>query len=217
MGVMFAFASPVIPDEAIWNRAVGETGSRTALQDALIAAARPQQALAGFHNFANPLTCYQLGSDEMLISTLMSTQTPEELPLYALDVRLHVDGSATFSSGGIVQRAYGGSHLELSEATVADHLAAFLALACKLYELGGYHGFIDVGIAVKGIAETHSATTPARAFVHTAYNADEFVRTARVSVTELRDPKAVASSMLRALFEITTGDPAFDAFTWRPA
>jgi hypothetical protein len=215
-GVVFACVAPVLADSSLWDHAVAATGGRAKLQDALVQAAKPQQASTGFHNFANQVSWYQLGADQVRLTTLAPNQPLEELPLYALDVEVRIDGSAFFSCGGVVQRRYGDTRIELSEAAVADNFASFLVLMSRFYELGAYHGFVDVGIALTGIAGTHSATIRADAFAHSPYNANEFRRTARLSAGELRKPRTVVSSVLRALFDITTGDPDFDAFTWRP-
>jgi hypothetical protein len=213
-GVLFASVAPVAAQPAIWEQAMTEAGGRDELRSALEKSAI-SQAVSGWHNFSNMKSWEQYGSDHTRLTTLRPENLAEELPVYALDVDLWLDGSGGFSCGGVVWRPDGSSRPRLQEAAIANNFASFLLLLSTLYELAGYHGSVDVGIALAGISGTHSSTIPEHAFFHNPYNADEYRRTRRVSTGELRDTKKVAGALLASLFAITTGDPNFDAFTWK--
>jgi hypothetical protein len=103
------------------------------------------------------------------------------------------------------------------ETGIAGGMASFLALMSTLYELAGYRGHVDVGVAVTGLDGAHSSTLPAGSFIQNPYNAAEYRRAERVSAHELESPQNVVSRLFRHLFEMTTSDPGFDAFTWTHA
>jgi hypothetical protein len=213
-GVLIASVAPVAAEPLVWERAVTAAGGRIELQSALKTAV-VSQAVSGLHNFSNQTSWEQLGSDQLRLTTLRPTQLGDELPLYALDVELRVDGTGEFSCGGVVWARSESSEAQFQEANAADNFASFLMLMSTLYEFAGHRGSVDVGISLTGLAGAHSSTIPAHAFLHNPYKAAEYRRTRRVSTGELRDTKEVTAAMLGPLFAITTGDPQFDAFTWR--
>jgi hypothetical protein len=100
------------------------------------------------------------------------------------------------------------------EFLIAGNLAAFLALMSRLYDLGGYRGHVDIGFAVVGLTGGVSITIRDRLMHGGSFDAREFRRHERVAAIELREPKKIASRMLRPLLELTTGDATFDAFAW---
>jgi hypothetical protein len=215
-GVLYAFAAPVLPDTSIWGRATASAGNRDKLRKAL------KDASVKTHiadtrtslNFAYQTDWHQFGSDLVRLSTLNPNEDPFPPPLYALDVDLRRDGSAQMAAGNAVSRPYGSDRNILFEIGISGTLASFLALVSKLYELAGYHGHVDVGAVVVGLTGCHSSTIPSHGFYFNPYNDPEYRRTDRVSASELRQPTSVVTSLLRHLFEETTGKEQFDAFTW---
>jgi hypothetical protein len=221
-GTVTAFARPVLPDAAIWERAAAAAGGRDGLQHALQDAARWQQTATAYDpSFARSiLDWHQLGSDELRLSTLQRNQDPTDASLTALEALLRVDGSARlFSARAAFEdasgHAYPGRVLTVTmEFIIAGNRASFLAMVSKLYDLGGYHGHLDVGVAVDGLQDAASITIVDRVMNRASYGADEFRRNERISATELHDPRSVANRLLKALFDLTTGHPDFDAFAW---
>ncbi len=219
-GGMIGFARPVLPDPAIWDRAVTSAGSRQELYDKLeTAATEPQTASAYDPSFTSRsiLTWYPRGADEVSLSTLREEQSPDDAP-YAVEASVKVDGSVHFfsaravaedrSSGPTIQRM-------IMELIIAGNFAAFLAFVSTLYEVAGYHGHVDIGVFVNGLrgARSFMVRDDFRGwFTGQPYNAPEFRRTERVSAIELREPKVVVARMLRPLFELTSGQRDFNPF-----
>lgn len=221
-GTVTAFVRPVLPDAAIWERATASAGGRDELQRVLQDAARWQQTATAYDpSFARSIVeWHQLGSDELRISTRQRNQDPTDASLTALEALVRVDGSARlFSARAAFEDAaghrYPGRVLTVTmEFIIAGNLASFLATVSTLYDLGGYHGHLDVGVAVDGLQDGASITIMDRVMHRDSYGADEFRRHERIAATELRDPRSIASRLLKPLFDLTTGDPDFDAFAW---
>lgn len=217
-GGVVAFARPVLPDSAIWDRAVASAGSRDELRRLLQRAAQwPQTAVEYDPSFGRRMVeWHQRGSDELRLSTLQERQSADEAAVYALEASLRIDGSASFFSAGAVFEDHSTSIVRnvAMEFVIAGNFASFLALMGKLFDLAHYHGHLDIGVAVNGLDGALSFTTPEHLVRRTSYNASEFRRTERVTALELREPRPFASRIFRPLFELTTGDEDFDAFTW---
>lgn len=215
---VIGFARPVLPDPAIWDWAVAAAGDRDALQRELQAAARwPQTATEYDPCFGRSvLEWHQLGSDDLRLSTLQEQQRSEDPPVYALEASIRIDGSARLFSARATFEDQSTTVVRnvAMEFIIAGNFASFLNLVCKLYELAGYHGHVDVGTAVNGLSRAVSITTPPHVIRRASYNAADFRRTQRVAASELRDPRAIAARMFKPLFELTTGDADFNAFTW---
>jgi hypothetical protein len=94
------------------------------------------------------------------------------------------------------------------EFVIAGNVASFLATVGKLYDLAGYHGHLDIGVAVDGLSGGASFTIVDRLMHRTAYDAAEFRRDTRIAAVELRDQRSVVGRLFRPLFEPTTGDPS---------
>lgn len=220
-GSVIAFARPVLPDTAIWDRALATAGDRDGLQRELQSAASwPQTATEYGPCFGRSmLEWHQLGSDELRLSSLQGHQGTDETPAYALEASLRIDGSARLFSARATFEDRSTSIVRnvAMEFIIAGNFASFLALIGKLYTLADYRGHVDIGAAVSGLNGAVSITTPAHEIRRASYNAADFRRTQRVAVSELRDPRAMATRLFRPLFELTTGDPSFDAFTWARA
>ena len=102
------------------------------------------------------------------------------------------------------------------EPAIAGSVTSFLALVGTLYELAGYHGHLDVGVAVEGLHGAVSSTVSPNSFGHSRYNANEYRRVERFSAGELAPRSDVVRRLLRHLFESTTGRVDAEPFTWVP-
>jgi hypothetical protein len=224
---LHGFARPVAPDRVIWDRALAASGGQQELQKQLGEAAGapgPQDRYSP--NLKSILHWTRRGADEWCMS---STHNPDysdpEDAAYLVDVRLNIDGRGHLFCGRAAERIRrqnrvpeGDPDLVILESVIAGNFAAFLVAMGKLYELGGYHGQVDIGLAATGLRGGYTATRFERPFAYAdeaPYNADSYPRTERIAARELGDPEQVAGRMLRHLFEATTGDEAFEPFAAR--
>jgi hypothetical protein len=216
-GLMYAVAAPLLPDNSIWDRAIASAGGRPELLAALKAAARDPQIAAPDvpQPFQTPITEWeQFGSDRARLSSIGRDQDPNDPSLYFFDVDVSRDGSAEMTSAGVIWRVPPHSELVIVEPAIAGTVASFLALVDTMYRLAGYHGHLDVGVALVGLLGAVSLIVPPSAFERNPYNAVDYQRTERVSASELAEPRDVVNRLLRHLFESTTGTVAFEPFTW---
>jgi hypothetical protein len=214
LSYLHGFTRPVAPERSIWERAVAAAGGRQQLHDALRAASDQAVARSPLSSRIAPNWRRQ-GSDEWLFSTLSDVDPDDEGVVdRAIDIRVNVDGRGHLFVGRAGARANGGM-IVIIEPVIAGSLASFLAVMGKLYELGGYNGHIDLGIAVTGIREGVSSTSSGWSHAYGGsepYRADSYTRTIRSNASALLEPRNSAASVLRDLFEATSGRDDYDPF-----
>ena len=212
LAYLHAFARPVVPDRLIWERALSVTGGQLELQGALRDAG--DKAIV-----RNPLSSRvapnwrRQEADEWLFSTLPDVDAlkePERAD-QAIDIRVNRDGRGHLFFGRAGARANAGS-IVIFESAIAGSFASFLAIMGRLYELGGYHGHVDLGLSVTGIQGGLSVGRLDSFSSVSTYRADAYPQTTGLSATELLDPRGVARALLQDLFEVTTGRDGYDPF-----
>jgi hypothetical protein len=220
LGYLHGFARPVVPDHGIWDRALAAAGGRLELQDRLRQAAASAGPSAGFSpDLRGAANWRRRGGDEWLLSTQPELDPTVDVEKAAgvVDVRLNVDGRGHLFCGRAAARrlvANGAGPLAILEVVIAGNYAAFLALMGTFYELGGYHGHVDIGLSVTGIRNAVSVTGGGGLSFggDDPYMADSYPRTRSVSAKELLSPESITRDMLRHFFEATTGREGFDPF-----
>ena len=218
-GLLHAVAAPVLPDHAIWDRACTRAGDRAELLAVLKASTEePQIATPDVPQpFRTPIREWEdLGSDRVRLSTLARDQDPTNPSMYALDVDVWRDGSAELTSAGVIWRLPPHAENVILEPAIAGTVASFLALVGALYELAGYHGHLDIGVAVEGLQGAVSSTEHPGSFPQLRYNAADYRRVERFSASELAARPNVVRRLLGHLFEATTGSTDVEPFTWAP-
>lgn len=220
LGYLQGFARPVVPDRGIWDRALAAAGDRLKLQDELRWAAARAGPPGGFSpNLKSAANWRRRGGDEWLLSTQpdLDPNLESEKAAGVVDVRLNVDGRGHLFCGRAAARRLvdaGSGPLTIIEVVIAGNYAAFLALMGKVYDLGGYHGHVDIGLNITGIRDAVSVTGGNGLSFggNDPYQADCYPRTRPVSAKELLNPESIARDMLRHFFEATTGREDFDPF-----
>lgn len=102
------------------------------------------------------------------------------------------------------------------EELIAGNLEAFLAVMATVYESAGYHGHVDIGVALEGLGGAASLVRQGRWFEDFTYGAAKFTRTGRVAAAELHRPDEVAHGLLRHFYEATTGIDGYNPFEPAP-
>jgi hypothetical protein len=225
-GCVYAFAQPVPPDQAIWDRALASAGSPDALREALADAAKqvggpPHVEVA----FKRPTYWHQQGADAWRLSTDHNREPDPQFIEYLTDLTLNIDGRGVLFFGGAAHTFAPNPNLPeqayriIYEAAIAENLAGFLAFMGALFAAASYLGPVDLGLNVVGLDGAVSAATlnrmqfPSVSRLPT-YNAPTYPRTERLgSAAELAAPEQVARRMLQRLLETTTQREDFDPFT----
>jgi hypothetical protein len=216
LGYLHGFVRPVAPDRVIWERAIQTAGGRRELQDALRKVAASTGPRRGYDpDLRGAANWRQQGADEWLFSTLPDTDAREEPDRadQAVDVRINVDGRGHLFCGRAGARTRSGE-IAIFEDLIAGNFAAFLGIMGKIYDLGEYHGQVDLGVSVTGIrgGTSVSSSSDFGGFGPGPYGADSYPRTDQVAAAELLDPEAVTSRMLGPFFEATTGHDQYNPF-----
>jgi hypothetical protein len=224
LAYLHAYSRPVAPDRGIWNRALAAAGGQQQLRERLREAAVAAGSGGGYAPSLNQATNWRRrGADEWALEAWRGQKENDPGdPSHAVDVRVNIDGRGHLFCGRAAERMSRQGvedeegELVIFEAIIAGNFAAFLALIGAVYELGAYHGQVDVGVAVTGlrggVSSQGRANWGAMLMGLDPYEADVYLRTERVAARELMEPREVAGRMFRHLFEATTGREDFDAF-----
>jgi hypothetical protein len=222
LGYVHAFAEPVARSGSLLERAISNTvGNRDAvlraMQDAM-ATTGPRSGGGYSPALHGHLQRVRLGADAWRFLTTAEPITEPEDARYISQVEFNVDGRATLFVGRAAERLSRSGpdesgRLMIFEAIIAGNLASFYAAMGALYHAAGYHGHVDVGFCVTGIAGGMSAMRAGGAWFDVPeYAADTYPRTDQVAAAQLIEPEAVLRPLLAPLFEATTGRDDFDPF-----
>jgi hypothetical protein len=226
-GFVHAFAQAVPLDQELWERAASNVGGEDALRARLADAAR---AITTRHQYDPSFTGHgywrQQGADEWRLCSLDMDPPPPNLVVYAVEARFNIDGRATLYSGNAAQRfrqnVNDTGRKMITERVIAGNFAAFLAAVGALYEEAGYHGAVDVGVAVTNLDGGYSVgryeDQQGPGFImwdHVpTYSGATFTRTRRLAAaSELGAPQAVAMSLLGRLLAASTGRANYTPFS----
>lgn len=208
LGYLHAFAHPATRlDDDAWDRAVGGGDGELlgALTDAL-----KEGAFAGY----DPALCRQAnwrrrGADVWTVDS--SHGREDENPRHLVRCDVNMDGRGQLFCGRAAE-VHDASSFYIFEQLIAGNLASFLSVMGTVYERAGYHGAVDVGVAVTGIEGTTSMLARQRnAFITHSYAAEGYYRTFRVLAGELSEPRDVVRRLVQRLVDATVA-PGVDPF-----
>jgi len=100
------------------------------------------------------------------------------------------------------------------EAVIAGNIEAFVAIMSAIYDAAGYHGQVDVGVAITGVEGAGSYERSQNwAAPILRYSADTFSRAVGASAAELRDAPALTHKLLRHFYAASTGLADYNPFS----
>lgn len=202
-GYLHGFARPVAPDQELWDRA--ERGNRGALFEALTEAARTDRPATGYTPALRNLGEWtRTGGDAWTLEGDGGNR------YYGVRCDVNIDGRGYLFSGRAAAETIRGIK-GIFESIIAGNFLSFLSLMGRFYREAGYHGHVDIGLAVTGIDEAVSASNPPEDPEGRQYRAAGYSRTRRVAAGELIEPESIARGMLRHLVAATAGE-RFDPF-----
>jgi hypothetical protein len=222
LAFLHAVARPVVPDTALWDRAMAKAGNSLDLRNQLreaVASTGPAESFSP--SLKGAANWRRRGPDVWLLSSNVDRGRDDpKAARTVVDARLEVGGRGELFCGRVGERRLdqmrqSPGELVVFEGIVAGNLAAFLAMMGHFYRLAGYHGHVDVGVAITGLrgTVTTGGGQGGLAFADSdMFEADEFRRTTRRAAAELIEPEPIAADLLRHLFEATTRRSDFDPF-----
>jgi hypothetical protein len=130
-----------------------------------------------------------------------------------LEYQVDLDGSGHLFCGRAAERR--DDRLLIFEVLIAGQTTRFLHLLGGIYEVAGYVGPVDVGLAVTGLRGGSSVEARRRLVSgreSLLYDRDDYRRTGRFAAAELRQhPRTCARELTEFLFRATTGE-TYDPF-----
>jgi len=223
-----AYARPVL-EQGMFARAVGALGGRGQIHQRLIQCAHGAKlsgiyapTLEQAHSWRrHNADFWRLSTrDEQFEPVSPDTATQQELVAYIgwltslVHLNLYLDGYGRMFCGRASDtRLADSSTPVLIEVVVGGNVEAFFAIMAMLYEAAGYHGAVDVGVAVTGIKGARSERGSRGFDSGPPYPTDRFTRTERVAAGQLKDADVVAYELLHDLFDATTGIEGWNPWT----
>jgi hypothetical protein len=224
-----AYARPVTLEKDMYARAVAGLGGPEHMHERLIQCVHTAKlsgiyspTLEQAHSWRRySADLWRLSTrDETLELSGLNIETPQELAAYTgwltslVHLNLYLDGYGRLFCGRATDTRLGDSSTPLMiEVVIAGNIEAFFTVMSMLYEAAGYHGTVDVGIAVTGIKGSKSYRANRSFNSWPAYPSDRFTRTDRVAAGQLKNADVVAYELLHDLFDATTGQEGWNPWT----
>ena len=216
-GHLHAYTRPVAPDNSMLERAMEAVGGRQTFHQRLldwIHATRLRGQYGPSLEHASQLR--RRGADEWRLSNLPDTEHQASRIKDLVDLHVNVDGRGQLFCGRATDTHSQSDHELIIEFVIAGNLEAFVAVMGQIYGAAGYHGQVDVGVAITGLTGSGSALRSNDFYAGPfTYSAEAFTRTARVAARELLTPHEVPHSLLRSFYEATSGRDGFNPFEER--
>jgi hypothetical protein len=157
---------------------------------------------------ADATTWHRRGATGWITSSSPEAERDQDFQ-YIAHVEIDVDGTSHLFLGRAGE-VYSRSNvappppptLYLFRDGIVDTAADFFLLTSMLWKPAGYSGPVDVGLALRGIANSVPAELQ-NAFRPLRFTEDEFRKTARVQIADLDAPDRLAETLLRRFLEAT--------------
>lgn len=212
LGFLHAFTPPVDLDEGMWDRA--SANDRPALLEKLRQAATEPGPRVGYSpSLRGSSKWRRRGGDAWTLDT------DDDPARYLVRCDINMDGRGQLFCGRAGQRIGDGlptnsttGEMVIFEQIIAGNLASFFSALGAFYDAAGYHGSVDIGVAVTGIQGGTSAhRRQALTFDPTPFEAEAYTRTARIVAKDLHRPEDLAGRLLKRLMEAVAGE-GYDPF-----
>lgn len=215
-GFVYAFARPVVPDQEMWDRAAAAAGGEQALQREALGAASSIRVNHTFDpSFASGGHYWERqGADAWRVSKWSERDYHDssyrEDPTTLAEAVVGIDGRGRMFCGRGTDVGRGEVRV-IFEVAIAGTVAGLFAIVSTVYELAGYHGLVDVGVAVTNVRGAVSLRMEG-AFGSKPYAAATYERHARFAAGELKDSEARTLDLLGRFFQTTSGLAEYNPF-----
>lgn len=230
IGYVHAFARPVAPDPGLLERFIFEVGPprgtvvqwlmnqvhTTVLRDTYGPSLERSHYLR--RHGADMWRWASLSPGEIEEAVAHATQTVnppatrfDSTDLVSIDMNL--DGRGQLFCGRASGFAQNATAPYVIEAVIAGNVEAFFTVMAAIYKAAGYHGAVDVGLAVTGIKGAFSERGSRGFGGGYPYPVENYTRHDRMAAAQLSDAPSVSYGLLRHLFETTTGIDGWDPWT----
>ena len=197
-GYLYLFARPVLSDDGMLDKAVGEGQTRWSVLYGLVELVKESNEFTRDYwpNFDPPNRWIQ--RTEGLLGK-MHGDNPDE-PERIFNIQIDFDGTGHLFCGRAAQmeRSY-----QLFHSCVAGNTGRFLRLVGELYARSSYLGVVDVGLELTGIQGSVVMIKHPHVPVRLVpYEREVYRRTLRVGTTSLKaDARSIAIMLLKPFFD----------------
>jgi hypothetical protein len=209
-GFIHGFTRPVVTDQGILERATAAFGGAQPMHQRLLSIIHTTKLRGAYGpSLEQAVHWRRHGADMWRLSTYGEEERADLKDLTGLvDLSVNIDGRGHLFCGRATDTTLNDpEHPLIIEVVIAGNVEAFFTVVAKLYEAAGYHGSVDVGLALTGIEGARSERGRRNRTFHSGptYPAGAFTRTDRVAAAELHAADDIAHRLLRHFFEATTG------------
>lgn len=211
-GHLHAFTRPVAHDPELFERAIEGLGGVQGVHQALIQVAFDAQLADTYGpNLERAPYWEHQSADEWRLATHAEDERKKIKSL--VELRVNLDGRGRLLCGRATDAHIGENEPLIIEAVIAGNAETFFTIMSAIYEAAGYHGQVDVGLAITGVEGAGSYVRSENWRLNELrYNADSFTRAIGVSAAELRDAPALTHRLLRHFYTVSTGYTDYNPF-----
>lgn len=205
-------ARPVVPDEDLLDRTLGNQNAQQFLSQLLAAARKPIVFPTSYVPDLFENMGFERRADGWATSEGLDEAGRTLDRSRALDFQVDLNGGGHLFCGRAGDR-YGGGRLWIYEDIVAGLTTRFLAVLGGVYAAGKYLGQIDVGVSVTGLKGGVSQITRYNVTLSPRpFDKEEYCRTSRFSALGLAEaPRSAARELVLPLVRATTRE-SYDPF-----
>jgi hypothetical protein len=213
-----AFARPVVPDQGMWDRIAQKLGAKHAVLQTLLNTVHETKLRGRYGPSLESATYWdRRGADEWRWTTRLEDERSKPSDITSLsEIRFNIDGRGLLFCGRAADKRINSDVPEIVDVVIAGSIEAFFAVMGMFYETAGYHGQVDVGVAITGLEGTTAVQSRVAGHYRfpdaVSYGAPTFTRTAGVAAAQLRRPDEVTHALMRHLFEAVSGIDGFNIF-----
>jgi len=221
-GYLHAYARPVALDSTILERAFAKIGSQHQVHQWLLQVIHPTKLERAYGPTLERAPAWSRhGADMWRLSThdeqrridFNSLDLSLNDPRNLVDLDLNLDGRGHLFCGRATDKHMGARDASLLEVVIAGNVEVFFTVMSAIYDTAGYHGAVDIGLALTGIAGARSELRNQRHNPGPRYPAADYSRTERLAAGELASADGVSLGLLRHLFAATTGIEGWDPYS----
>lgn len=198
---MHAFARPIGFDRTFLRRQITEDEMK--LRNGLVKATNVPEAREHYQPKLSEQRMWSThGAEGIAIGSGLDS------PRAAIQMSIRHDGETRFFSNGGERRndQIGVERLVLFDYLIAGNLGKFLSASGFFFDLAGYIGPLDIGVAITNTQQGISYEVFNRVGdIESGFPQESFRRTERVLAHELAEPKDVAMQLLRHFYDATVG------------
>jgi hypothetical protein len=206
-GYLHVFARPVALEQGLFARAVKQLGGASEMHVRILQTIHRAKLTGTYSPSLEQAQYWQRhGADQWRLSTRNEADHSVEEATSLVDLNIYLDGYGRLFCGRATDLMREKGTPLIIESLIAGNVEVFFTVMAMLYDAAGYHGAVDVGLAITGISGARSMQLEQRGFrPGPTYPADKYSRTERVAAMQLLDAPEIARQLLQDFFDASTG------------